>query len=207
MSGIGLAARLYDPLLGPLVAGFRRTGLDLAAPRPGLRVLDVGCGTGAHLDLYRRGGARVAGVDTSEAMLDRARRRLGTDALLIAADAEALPLASKHFDLTIAMTLLHQFDPARGAAVLGEMERVTRSGGRLLVVDHHPGHPGGLRGRTIRGFSSTIEWIAGGEHFRSFRRFLRSGGIPALAGDLGLTIERRAIEASGTMGVYLLRGR
>jgi ubiquinone/menaquinone biosynthesis C-methylase UbiE len=204
MSGIGLAARLYDPLLGPLVAGFRRAGLELAPSGEGRRVLDVGCGTGAHLALYEDGGAMVAGVDHSEGMLARARRRLGRGATLFPADAAALPFADASFDLVIAMTLLHELDSQSRSAVLAEMRRVAARDGRLLVIDHHPGRPIGLRGWLIRRFAAAIEWVAGSDHHCSFREFLRSGGLPALAGRHGMTVERWSLEASGTMGVYLL---
>jgi ubiquinone/menaquinone biosynthesis C-methylase UbiE len=205
MRSVGLAARLYDPLLGPLVSGFRAAGMELAPGRPGLRVLDVGCGTGSHLDRYLRRGSRVAGIDTSEAMLAVARRRLGRGARLVAADAASIPFSSGGFDLVIAMTLLHELDPASRGGVLEEMMRVAAPGGRLLVIDHHPGRPQGPRGRFIRWSAAAIERIAGAEHHRNFREFVSSGGLPVLAASCGLVVERWSVVASGTMGAYLLR--
>jgi hypothetical protein len=89
--------------------------------------------------------------------------------------------------------------------VLVEMRRVTDAGGRLLVVDHHPGRPLGLPAHLARGFATTLERFAGGDHYRNYRQFRHSGGVPVLAGRCGLTIERRLLEGSGTMGIYLLR--
>jgi ubiquinone/menaquinone biosynthesis C-methylase UbiE len=205
VSGSALAARLYDPLLEPLVGGFRRAGLEVAPLEPGSRVLDVGCGTGAHLALYAARGAEVTGVDTSTAMLKEARRRLGPEVRLVQAEAAALPFGDGRFDLVVAMTVLHEFASGQRRAVLAEMRRMAAPRGRLLVIDHHPGRPHGARGRMIRRFAATIEWIAGGEHTRNFRDFLASGGIFGLTGPAGLVLERWSVEAAGTMGVYLLR--
>ena len=199
----GLAALLYDPLLGPLVNGFRRAGLEVAPSRPGLRVLDVGCGTGTFLGLYRDGGAATAGVDASRSMLARARDRLGPSIPLAAADAGRLPFGDGTFDLVLIMTVLHEMSGA--AAAIAEAARVAGTEGRILVVDHHPGPAAGLRGRVFRAAAAGIERIAGRRHHRAFRGFLRRGGVPALAVEAGLRIERWLCPGSGTMGIYLLR--
>jgi SAM-dependent methyltransferase len=170
-----------------------------------MRVLDVGCGTGAHLARYAARGASVAGVDVEPAMLDRARRRLGREALLAAAAGEALPFADATFDLVLTMTVLHALPAGSAPRVLAEMARTVRPGGRVLVVDHHPGRPSGFRGRAIRTFTGGIELVGGRDHHRRFRAFLAAGGVPALAPAAGLQIESWALEAAGTMGVYVLR--
>jgi SAM-dependent methyltransferase len=90
-------------------------------------VLDVGCGTGH--DLVPLGSDSV-GIDRSAAMVERARERDGT-ALL--GDAASLPFARASFGSVRADRVLqHVLDPA---AVLSEMLRVTRSGGRVIVAD------------------------------------------------------------------------
>jgi SAM-dependent methyltransferase len=199
--GARLAARLYDPLLEPLVGGFRDTGLSLAPGEPGLRVLDVGCGTGTHLARYAARGAAVTGLDPGPAMLARARRRLGPDARLILGSGESLPFRDGAFDLAVTMTVLHTLSAGAARRMLAEMARVVRPEGR------DPGRPTGLRGRAIHLFTGAIERVAGADHFRSYRRFLAEGGVPALAGRAGLVIEHWSIEAGGTMGVYVLRSR
>jgi len=108
--------------------------LDLAAPAPGATVADVGCGNGAYLaELARRGFAgRVLGLDLSPGMLAAARERSPGYAGLIAADATALPLPDGVADLTLAMHMLyHVPDPAQAVR---ELRRVTRLGGRVVIV-------------------------------------------------------------------------
>jgi SAM-dependent methyltransferase len=117
--------------------------LDLAAPAPGEVVADVGCGNGAYLaGLAGRGFAgRVLGADLSAGMLAAARQR--AQAALVVADAAALPLRDGAADLTLACHMLyHVPDPA---VAVRELRRVTRPGGRVVVVLNGADHLAELR--------------------------------------------------------------
>ena len=56
--------------------------LDLTAPRAGERLLDVGCGSGEHLGLFRQKGCDVTGIDPSPLLIDQAGQRLRSRAEL-----------------------------------------------------------------------------------------------------------------------------
>ena len=198
---VALFPRVYDTFLEPLVRGFREAGARLVDPRPGMKVLDVGCGTGTHLALYAASGCGVTGVDLNPDMIARAASRLGPEADVQEADATDLPFGDDAFDVAIGMLVLHEMSPADRSAALGEMARVAR---RVLVIDHTPVPDGTLRGRVIRAASTVIEWIAGGDHYRGYRQFIRSGGVPGLVGEAGRGIVASTNEASGSMGIYLL---
>jgi len=72
------AAGIYDRLLEPLNKGLRSLGVCMLPPEQGMKVLDVGCGTGIHLSLYQKTGCNLYGIDSSPAMLDIASQiRLG----------------------------------------------------------------------------------------------------------------------------------
>ena len=122
--------------------------LDLVAPAASDIIVDVGCGNGTYLaELARRGCAgRAIGVDLSFGMLAAARERLSgpeRSAVLANADATALPLRDGVADLVLAPHMLyHVPDPA---AALRELRRVTRSGGRVVIVLNGTGHMGQLR--------------------------------------------------------------
>jgi trans-aconitate methyltransferase len=77
--------------------------LELLAPRPGERILDVGCGEGTLTQQIVACGASVVGVDNSRTMVEAARAR-GLDARLL--DAEALPF-DEEFDAVFSNAALH----------------------------------------------------------------------------------------------------
>ncbi|MGH3031154.1 MAG: class I SAM-dependent methyltransferase [Gaiellaceae bacterium] len=114
--------------------------------RPGDTVLDVATGTAAvAIELARRSGCRVVGVDQSAEMLAAARRRVRAAALesaieLREARAEELPFEDGPFDgLTVTYLLRYVDEPA---ATLRELARVVRPGGRIAMLDFFlPGNP------------------------------------------------------------------
>ncbi len=99
-------------------------------------VLEVAIGTGLNLPFYGT-GAKVSGIDLSPAMLDIARNRaaeLGRDVELREGDAHELPFGDGSFDSVVCTYSLCNI-PDVGRAV-GEMERVLKPGGSLILVDH-----------------------------------------------------------------------
>jgi SAM-dependent methyltransferase len=116
----------------------------------GTRVLDVASGTGeSACFLAAEYGADVTGLDQSEALLARARAKAAERGLAVTfqqGDAVALPFADASFDVAICECTLCLLDKA---AVLGEMARVVRPGGRVGMHDLYwrPGAPDRLRAR------------------------------------------------------------
>ena len=101
--------------------------------------LEVAIGTGLNLPLYP-GEVRLTGIDFSPAMLAVARRRadrLGRAADLREADALALPFPDASFDTVVCTFSLCAIPDERRA--VGEMSRVLRPGGLLLLADHVAG--------------------------------------------------------------------
>jgi SAM-dependent methyltransferase len=100
--------------------------LELLAPRPGERVLDLGCGDGALTAELVARGCRVVGVDASAAQVEAARRR-GVDARVM--DGEALAFAAE-FDAVFSNAALHWMPDA--ARVVAGVRRALRPGGRFV---------------------------------------------------------------------------
>ena len=95
--------------------------------------LDAGCGAGALALALAPLVERVVGVDRVPELIALARERAPANAEFLVADATELPFADFSFDLTGTLRTLHH--TARPELVLAELTRVTRPGGRLLVVD------------------------------------------------------------------------
>lgn len=108
----------------------RRHLYERVRMKPGGRVLDVGCGTGALHPELSAAGQGVFGIDLNTAYLTYAMNR--TDARLAAADGYALPFSGRTFDVCLCHFLL--LWTKRPREILKEMMRVTRPGGAVLAL-------------------------------------------------------------------------
>lgn len=136
-------ATVYDESLPAHVVEhyLRKRVAFLTAVCPGGRALDVGCGTGALAERLADRGYAVTGVDPSEGMLEIMRRR-APQSTAVQASATELPFVDDRYDLVYTVATLHHIaEPDAVAAALGEMVRVTRPGGRIVIWDHNPRNP------------------------------------------------------------------
>ncbi len=143
------SAELYDTQVEVLFGGsadlMRRQALAPIARHlagrghAGLRLADVGCGTGRFLAQIKSNWPRlpVTGLDLSPYYLAEARGRLApwSRVSLVEGAAEALPFADECFDLVTSVYLLHELPRRVRHAGLGEMARVLKPGGLLVLVD------------------------------------------------------------------------
>jgi ubiquinone/menaquinone biosynthesis C-methylase UbiE len=97
------------------------------------RALDVGTGAGALALALAPFVAEVIGVDVEPELLARARERAPVNVTFEEADATALPFPDASFDLAGSVRTLHHVH--RPEVAIAELARVTRRGGRVLVVD------------------------------------------------------------------------
>jgi SAM-dependent methyltransferase len=135
-AGYDLWSEAYDATPNPLVALDRRVTLAALGPRPGERVLDAGCGTGAHLAALCLARSRAVGLDFSRGML-RVARRAAPQAALAQADINAdLPVRRGTFDVVLsALVSEHLTDLRR---FFSEAFASLRRGGRLVFSAFHP---------------------------------------------------------------------
>lgn len=143
---------------------------------PDLRVLDVGCGTGALLAAIRltEPETRLTGVDLSDEMLELARRRLGPKVDLRRSLAEELPFDDGGFDIVVSSSVLHFVrDPA---AAIAHMRRVLAPEGSLVITDWCADY------WTCRILDRVLRLSSGG-HFRTYR----TDELRALLGAAGFT--------------------
>ena len=131
----------YDRIIRDELASFRAEGWrDLIAAqtggRPGLEVLDCGCGPAFFTIILAGAGYRVTGVDAAEGMLEKARRnveRNGVDARILEMDCHALDFPDGSFDAVVSRNVTHAL--LDHVTVYREWLRVLRPGGTLLIFD------------------------------------------------------------------------
>lgn len=198
-------ARIYDRIFDAMNKGLKLVGIRMFRPSKGMSILDVGCGTGSHLEMYQRYKCNLYGLDLSPSMLSVARERLGNTAQLDLGDATNMPYDDKKFDLVMSMLSLHEMSPGTRAAVLQEIKRVLRDDGWVLLIDFHPGPYQPLQGWVSKLIIFFSELAAGREHFRNHRNFLAAGGLSTLIDQHGLRVEKQQVLAGGTFANYLVR--
>lgn len=200
----GLCSRFYDRVLEPMNAPLRRVAHRMCPPQAGWTVLDIGCGTGAALAEYADLGMAVIGVDTSPAMLDAARQRLGPEADLRLAEGPSLPVADECADLVLISLVLHSIPRADGVALLAEAGRALTPAGRVLVTDFGTAGLRFPRGWATRGLTAVAEALAGPTHARNAMAYLGRGGLASLVADAGLAVHAERPSAGGNVTLAVL---
>lgn len=178
------------------LGGLERSIVELVEPRGDELALDVGTGTGPLAFALAPHVRSVVGVDLVPELLERGRayaERRHENVELVEGDVTRLPFASASFDLVCERAVLHH--TARPELMLAEMARVTRSGGRLLVVDQlAPMDP--LTAIELDRFERTRD--------ASHSRLLSDGDLRALFEANGLVLARSRVDVhERALGPYL----
>ena len=105
-----------------------------------LTALDVGCGVGLTDSFVRRVFGDLHGVDVSAGVVERAAE-VNPDVTYRVYDGETLPYEEDTFHVSFAICVLHHVPPADWERFVGEMARVTRPGGLLVIFEHNPLNP------------------------------------------------------------------
>jgi len=176
----GALARVYDGFFDWALGPGRTYAVSQLMPQSGERILEIGVGTGLTLPHYPV-GCNVVGIDISEPMLDRARRRLvglqHANVRLENMDARAITYGDGEFDKVLAPYVISVVpDPAR---VMAEIARVCRPGGTVIVLNH---------------FQSAFPPLAAIEHL-----------LTPLSTWVGFRLDLPIVTVKGTPGLRLVR--
>src|ERR1700738_4766944 len=125
--------------IAPTVSGAAEAFVGRLPVLPGVRVLDVACGTGNSAIPLARRGAIVTGVDIASNLVQQARERAAAEGLVITfdeGDAEQLPYPDASFDMVV--TMFGAMFAPRPELVAAEFARVLRPGGVLAMANWTP---------------------------------------------------------------------
>jgi ubiquinone/menaquinone biosynthesis C-methylase UbiE len=187
----------YETLIDPLLRDVRKLTPDFAGMKSGDRVLDVCCGTGEQVLEYGRRGIIASGIDNSRDMLRVALRnklmRKLTNVQFKLADAANLPFTDGYFDYVSISFGLHDKERLIRDRVVSEMKRVVKPEGALILIDFQVPLPKNIWAVFVR----TIEFIAGGSHYRGFKDYLRNGGLEGVVMNHHLREHSRTYLKSG----------
>jgi demethylmenaquinone methyltransferase/2-methoxy-6-polyprenyl-1,4-benzoquinol methylase len=203
-------APVYDAMNQLMTAGLDRRWRRLtarAAVRPGDRVLDACCGTGELALACVAEGGRVTGLDFSERMLERARRK-SSAVEWVAGDAVALPFGEEGFDAaTVGFGVRNVPELERA---LAELRRVLRPGGRLAILEIT--RPRGLLALFYRLWFDLVvpalgKVLPGGSAYTylpaSVRRFPGPDELAALIETAGFRSVRYRLLAGGIVALHV----
>ena len=196
------SARLYDTQVEVLFTGtadvMRRQALvPLARALQGrdqrsFHLLDVACGTGRFLGMVAEDYPRlnITGIDLSPPYIAEARTRLARrrNVALLEANAERLPADDASQDVVSCVYLYHELPPKIRKVVAGEMARVLKPGGTLILVD-------ALQTGDRSGFDGLLEFFPIGFHEPYFNSYLKE--------DLARLFAAAGLEYAGTSPAFL----
>jgi len=182
---------IYKFIIDPLLSGGRAAVLNEL--EEGDRVLDIASGTGALAMAASDKASYVLGIDLDGEKIqlarDTAQKRNMQHIEFALMDASNLSSFGKgQFDAAVISMAVHQFEPEVAVKILSEMKRVAS---KVIILDYSFPLPSTL----MRSVVFIIERIAGGDHYRNFRKYISRGGLDHFTGATGLIKKKPAIAA------------
>jgi SAM-dependent methyltransferase len=184
---------LYSKIVDPFLLKMRQKVSQVVPP--GKKVLDVACGTGAQVFELAGKSLFVTGVDYSDSMIEKAENTKSKKAITntdfkLYDITQGLKFPDNYFDISIMSLALHQFSPELYHGILKEMKRVSST---LILVDYAVPVPQNLAGRG----TEIAEYFAGKEHFRNYRYYKKTGGLPVIMKMNQIKLEKQQFFAWG----------
>ncbi|MDD4877167.1 MAG: methyltransferase domain-containing protein [Dehalococcoidales bacterium] len=189
----------YTTVADPIMRSVRRFTPVFACMRTGDRVLDVCCGTGAQVYEYAVLGLQAVGIDISPHMLGLSRyyseKFEGSNLSFQTADAASLPFDDAGFDFASISLALHEKETVLQSQIIFEMKRVVKPGGSLIFIDFTCPLPDNIFSFAIK----SVEFLAGSEHHRNFREYMKRGGLEEILMQTGLKKIKQAYLKAGNI--------
>lgn len=193
--------RFYDTVIAPhqdKLFGQIKTLLE-----PGKSVIDIGCGTGRLAFALAANSKSITGIDLSKRNIRQASKTLGRQpepnvTFLHTSVKELIEKDTHHFDYAIMTYVIHEVAEKERIGLLRDIAQIAD---RIIIGDYWVPAPG----RFDSAFTRLIEFVAGPDHFRNFKNYVRLGGIEYLARGAGLRIEHELRFPEENNHIVLLR--
>jgi len=187
-----IGSSAYDFFIDPFLARIKRLTVSILLKRfnksHDVRILEVACGTGTLSHQLAKKGFNVLALDKSYSMIRQAYNKIHDSNIgrvtAIHGDASNMPFYPSSFDAVIIQFGLHEMKNKIRIDSFREVIRVAKKNAVFVVVDFVPTYK-----LSYSKFILTIvEFIAGMEHFRNGRRFIKDGGLLSFLENLNLKI-------------------
>lgn len=196
---------IYSTVIDPLLRNIRTYTPWFSGMKIGDKVLDVCCGTGNQAIHYAQRGFIATGIDLNPDMIQVAERNKGKRGLgnvsFQVADAANLPFKDNFFDYASISLALHEKERTSRDKIISEMKRVVKKEGILIFIDFQVPLPQNLYAYLAK----AIEFIAGEEHHRHFKDYIKQGGLDGILKENQLPEEKRDYLKSGLMVIIKAR--
>ena len=167
-----ILAGVYDMLLFPFLNRVRQITAQKILQYKPKSLIDICCGTGNQLKYLTNKGIELTGIDNSPHMLKNAK---GVNCYL--QDATNIKLPEESFSMALIQLALHEKAPNVQKKIVSEIYRIVKKDGYIIVVDYEIGKH---TRKSAKYIIYAIEYIAGKEHYKNFKQYIRNGGINEL---------------------------
>lgn len=185
--GYRFASIIYDPVVERMNRRIRKHTLEIIGLKSGDKIVDVCCGTGRQAEIFAETGAEVCGVELSDFMLEKTKKREKQNLSFVQANAKDTGLAESYFDYATTGFSLHEVDAETRNGFLNEMSRITRPDGFLIFTDFSIQTKNGFKNIFFKKVSDSFEFFAGGEHYRHYVDWMKNGGLTEYLSSKGYT--------------------
>jgi ubiquinone/menaquinone biosynthesis C-methylase UbiE len=186
----------YDIFIEPLLKRIKEWIAQFIIQHDLSPVLDICCGTGKQCHLIAEGRQDIFGLDLDCKMIQHASSKY-PQISFVCADAAHIPLQNKSLKTVVISYALHEKPLDLRIKILKEAKRLLSPEGKIILVDFEK--PWNRKSRLASLFISSIERMAGREHYRNSRQFLKAGGLQALVKTNRLRpTEKHAIELASS---------